>query len=75
MPTTKKRINITLPVEIDQFLTQSAKKDGIPVATKAVELLKFALEVYEDGYWEKLANKRMNEKNIKYYSHKEVWGE
>jgi len=72
MPTNKKRLNITLPKTIDLVLQKTAKRDNVPIATKAVHLLAFALETEEDIYWDKVASKRDN-KQAKFISHDEVW--
>ena len=58
MPTTKTRINITLPKTMEIVLNKIAKRDDMPVATKAKELLQFAIEVEEDKLWKKI-NKRI----------------
>lgn len=72
MPTTKKRINISLPENIDIALTRLAERDDVPEATKAVHLLKMALEFEEDDIFNKLAEKR-DTKNAKFVSHKAAW--
>ena len=72
MPTTKTRINISLPSEIEEILSLLAKRDEVPVATKALELLKEALELEEDKLDSAIFEARM--KNVKkWYSHQEVW--
>jgi len=72
MPTLKKRINITLPKTIDAVLEKISLRDGVPVATKAVELLRVALEIEEDAVWDKIAGDRDNKK-AKFVSHEEAW--
>ncbi|MCI0533344.1 hypothetical protein L0Y49_03955 [bacterium] len=73
MTTTKKRINITLPPEIDRMLSDIARRDNVPQATKAAALLMVALEIEEDEAWEKMARKR-DTKNARYVSHEKAWG-
>ncbi|HLD20339.1 MAG TPA: hypothetical protein VJB93_03795 [Patescibacteria group bacterium] len=58
MPTTKKRINISVPAHIDHILTQISRRDHIPVATKAFQLIQTALEIEEDIALETIARKR-----------------
>jgi hypothetical protein len=58
MPTTKKRINISLSPDLDIILSRIAKRDKIPQATKAVNLLELALEIEEDAILDKLASDR-----------------
>lgn len=72
MPTDKKRLNITLSKNIEMVLQKTAKRDKIPVATKAIYLLELALETEEDVFWDKVASKR-DTKNAKFISHNKVW--
>lgn len=72
MPTTKKRINITVPEEIEKAIGYLAKRDEVPEATKAVYLIRLAIEVDEDDVWNKLAEQR-DVKNAKFVSHKKAW--
>lgn len=48
MPTTKRRINISVPAHIERALTKISRRDHIPVATKALNLIQTALEIEED---------------------------
>ena len=70
----KKRVNISVSKEINEILNKLADRDNVPVATKALELLKEAIRIEEDEVWEKLAEAR-DKKGIKYLSHKDVLGE
>lgn len=72
MPTLKKRINITLSDDLIEALTALAKKEDLPVATKAKELLKEILEMYEDEVWNELLSKR-SKQTKKYVSHDKAW--
>lgn len=58
MATTKTRINISLPYDVKQALDSLAKRDEVPVATKAGRLLEVALEIEENQAWEQIAAKR-----------------
>lgn len=58
MPTTKTRLNITLSKELEEAIRLLAKRDNVPQATKAVELLEEALELEEDLVWDAIANER-----------------
>ena len=73
MPTTKHRINITANKNISEALIAAARREGIPVATKAAKLLEHALEIEEDIAWGAVIEQRMSMKNIKYVSHEKVW--
>ena len=72
MPTIKKRINISLPREIDVALTAIAERDAMPTATKAVELLRLALVVDEDDFLDQLASER-DTKSARFVTHKKAW--
>lgn len=73
MPTTKLRINITADREMERALSLAAKRARVPVATKAAELLRLALEIEEDQVLFELAETRLNDKNAKYLSHRTFW--
>ena len=72
MATTKRRLNISLSPELDTALTQIAKRDRVPEATKAAELLRDALILQEDMVWERLAEERLKSSK-KWLTHDEVW--
>ena len=74
MPTTKKRINITVDPDTEQILRKLAKRAKTPLATKATELLKIGIEEFvEDLYLYQIAEKRSREKNVRYIPHEKVW--
>ncbi|MBI5414058.1 hypothetical protein HZA38_00900 [Candidatus Peregrinibacteria bacterium] len=73
MPTTKKRLNITLSPELEYTIALLAKRDHVPLATKATELLKTAIEIDEDDILIQIAEER-DTKNAKFVSHEEAWG-
>ena len=54
-------------------LSKIAKRDRMPEATKATELIYSALLVEEDSVWERLAEARYKQKS-KHISHKKAWG-
>ncbi len=72
MATTKRRLNISLSPELNRALSAIAKRDKMPEATKAAELIEAALLVEEDSVWEMLASSR-DTKNAKFISHEEAW--
>ena len=73
MPTIKRRINITTDRDVEKSLFAAAKRDRVPVASKAAELLRLALELEEDLALNALAEERLFNKKIKWVSHKETW--
>ncbi len=48
MATTKNRINISLSPSVDRILSWLSRRDNMPRATKAADLLRIALELEED---------------------------
>ncbi|OIP80124.1 hypothetical protein AUK45_04670 [Candidatus Peregrinibacteria bacterium CG2_30_44_17] len=72
MATSKKRINISLPKDIELTLAKLAERDDVPQATKAVSLLRMAIETEEDEVLNAIAEER-DSKDAKYISHKDAW--
>ena len=72
MSTTKKRLNITLGSELEDAITKVAKRDNVPTATKAAELLEIALLIEEDMVWDILAKDREKEKG-EFIKHDKAW--
>jgi len=72
MPTTKQRIALALDPDLDFALRAVAERANVPVATKAAELLREALEMHEDIVFAQLADSRMKGK-AKWLSHDQVW--
>lgn len=73
MTTTKRRLNITLAPEVERLITQIAKRDRVPEATKISELLNISLIMEEDKAFSLLAESRLKEKGKK-LTHAEMWG-
>jgi hypothetical protein len=73
MTTTKKRIHISVSREVEKALSVLAKRDQVPTATKAAELLRLGMEVDEDVLLEEVARGRY-ETSKRFLSHKRVWG-
>ncbi len=74
MPTQKKRINIAVSDRVEDAVSRLARRDEVPVARKALELIEHALEIEEDIAFGRLAESRRNQKGVRYLSHQEVWG-
>lgn len=72
MATIKKRVNISLSKRLEEALGKLAKRDQVPQATKAAELIWLAIEFEEDQVWDEIASKR-DTKKAKFISHKEAW--
>ena len=72
MATTKKRLNITLPDDLEKALAYLAKRDAEPQSVKAVQLIRLAVELDEDGILGNLAAAR-DQKRAKFISHEDAW--
>jgi hypothetical protein len=72
MPTTKKRLNITLSPVVEAAIKRLAERDQLPQASKVVELLLIAIEIEEDRVWDMLARQR-DARGDKFLSHKNAW--
>ncbi|MBU6231774.1 MAG: hypothetical protein KGI45_01560 [Patescibacteria group bacterium] len=73
MATTKQRIAVTLDKNMGKALRLRAKRDQVPVASAASDLLRMALEIDEDLHFGKIAEARMKMKDIKWIPHDEFW--
>ena len=71
---TKKRINLSVSPDIDKTLARLAERDQVPVATKALELIKKALQTEEDVVLDFLAQRR-DKKGARYLPHRKVWSQ
>ena len=72
MPTTKPRLNITLSPDLDSAVERLAKRDKTSRSNKAVELIRFALEIEEDKVWDEIATRR-GAKRGRLIPHSEAW--
>lgn len=72
MPTTKYRVNLSVPTDVKHALQRLAKRDRTSMATKALNLMLLALDIEEDAMLLKLAESREAKKG-KYISHEAAW--
>lgn len=72
MPTTKKRLNLSLPKETEKHLFMLAKAEGVAPGKMALELIELALEIESDTYFAEKAEKRKKQNN-KLIPHEEAW--
>lgn len=72
MSTTKTRINISVSKEEERFLTQLARRDHMPRASKARDLMRMAMEIEEDMALTRLAESR-DVPGADYIPHDEFW--
>lgn len=74
MSTKNPRLNVVLEPALMQGVDHLAKSQGVSLSTMARDLIKEALETYEDGQWHKIAQKRESTlSHKKALSHDEVW--
>jgi predicted DNA-binding protein len=74
MPTKNPRLNVVLEPRLYKALDKLAHREGVSLSLAARDLIKEALEIHEDTYWQKSAQAR--EKTFSYkksFSHKETW--
>lgn len=72
MPTSKKRINIILPKDLEYAVRLLSKRDNVSQAAKVVELLESAIEIEEDAIWAQLVAERDTPDAV-FISHEEAW--
>jgi len=75
MATKNPRLNVVLEPILMKSVNHLAKAQGVSLSTMARDLIKEALEIYEDGAWQNIAQKRdTGLSHKKSLSHDEVWG-
>ena len=75
MATKHPRLNVVLEPVLMKGVGHLAKAQGVSLSTMARDLIKEALEVYEDGQWNKIAqSRRTTFSQRKSLTHDEVWG-
>ena len=72
MPTSKKRLSMSMPDDILAVLQALAKRDDMTPTTKALHLITLALEIEEDDVWNAIAESRDKE-DAEFVSHEDAW--
>ncbi|MFA6463744.1 MAG: hypothetical protein WCV55_01930 [Candidatus Paceibacterota bacterium] len=72
MPTIKHRINITTDPALVEALKKIALRDKMPIASKATQLIEFAIEIEEDIALGEIVENRLKNK-VKFVSHESAW--
>jgi len=72
MATLKKRINISVSKGTERILAVLARRDQVPQATKAAQLLHLALELEEDAVLDAIARTR-DRRGVRRISHRGAW--
>lgn len=70
MPTTKKRINLTVDDSLANDLDIIHTETGESLSSIVIQLMKEALELREDQYFNRIAEERDGEGEV---SHEEIW--
>lgn len=65
-------MNISLSAPLENILAKLAKRDQVPQATKAAELIRIGVEIEEDEIFDIIASER-DKKSVKFVSHKKAW--
>ncbi len=74
MVTKNPRLNVVLEPSLYAGISHLARKEGASLSLVARDLLKEALELHEDLYWQESAEKRDKTfSHAKALSHKEIW--
>ncbi len=74
MPTKQQRLNVVIEPSVYQAIEKLAKKGKMSLSLVARDLIREALEIYEDSYWARIAEGR--EKTLRHRKlvpHAEVW--
>jgi len=75
MSTKLPRLNVVMEPYVYQAVNRLAKKEGLSLSLVARDLIREALEIYEDVFWAKEAEARETTFiKKKALTHKEVWG-
>jgi hypothetical protein len=72
MATVKTRINVSVSDDIERSIIALAKRDQVPHATKAAELLRQAIEIEEDRVLDMIVSERDRGRTV-FVSHKMAW--
>ncbi len=75
MPAKNPRINVVLEKPLFEAIVRLAKSEGISLSLKVRDLVKEAIELYEDQYLSQVAEERLKTfKRSKALTHEYVWG-
>lgn len=74
MPTSHPRINVVLEKPLYSSVSRIAKRDGVSLSLKVRDLIREAMELQEDTYWEQVAESRSRTFNPRRaLGHAAVW--
>jgi hypothetical protein len=72
MARVKTRINVSVSDDVERSIIALAKRDQVPHATKAAELLRQAIEIEEDRVLDMIVSERDRGRTA-FVSHKMAW--
>ncbi|TYA74905.1 ribbon-helix-helix domain-containing protein [Seonamhaeicola marinus] len=75
MPTDKPSIEVLLDKETNGLLATLADEKNRSISVTAADLIREALELYEDRALSEISNERIASDNGKRYSHDDAWGD
>lgn len=75
MPTTKNRLNVTLPEKFESILNLAAEESNIPKSAKLLQWAKMGAELEEDYTLAQIAEERKIKCDGKFLTHEKIWGE
>jgi len=74
MSTKNPRLNVVVEPPVYSSIRRLAEKDGVSLSLKARDLIKEALEIYEDKYWlERLEKREKTFERRSAQTHNQVW--
>ncbi len=74
MATKNPRLNVVLEPSLMNGVSHLAKAQGVSLSTMARDLIREALDTYEDGQWQKIVqNRETSFSSKKSLTHDEVW--
>ena len=73
MPVMKKKINLTIDHQTYLLLDKLSQKKQQKLSTLSLDLIHQALELQEDFYFSKVADRRLSQKKQKRIPHKKAW--
>lgn len=72
MPTTKRRINITVDDDLYAVLEDLSQKEEESISSVTLVLIQRALELKEDFYFSQISDERLSKRQRR-ISHKRAW--
>ena len=68
------RTLVVLEPLMREAVRRIAEKEGVSISSKCRDLIREALELEEDSFWNQKASAREKPKPKKWLSHQQIWG-